>query len=1092
VSHAAVEHFWLDGWGAAPGGYNIQRVQAPAPATQTGAASISLSWTSATTAGNLLIAILGISQAGASGGGITVTPPSGWTLAASADGGNNGARVDIYYIENAASRSGSESFTSSKTKDMTLALFEYSGLATSSSLDKTSTRTDTTATSSTLDTGQTAATTVAGELLIGALAHRAPDAQSAPTGGFTELSEVTSNNATSTSRLNTCHVEQIASATGQFETTTTIATSHEWAAALATFKGVAVGPQTYTRDLSDTGLSVSDSISARVARPLADVAFAPALASDTFTRTQSGATTWGTADSGGAWTAVSGGGLGTTSWATTGTAGTIAINATNAYDRAAYLGPKTTSQEVVVRSAMDTATAGDFAINFGPLLRFSTANGGYRAFLEVSTTGALSLNVVGINATFGWRTGNPVTASLGTYTANQMWWIRAQAMGPYVRARAWLDGNAEPSTWTVGLFDPSPLPAGQVGYHASDLDSAGGHTITVDDFTAITPQSVVFPDVVRPRTDTGITISDSLNVVYTPGTIQRPISDTGLTVSDSLATSRTRVLSDTGASVSDVFSAARVRALTDTGLTVTDSLATLRARPLTDTGLTHSSTLATSRTRVVSDTGATVTDQLRPAVTRPLADTGLTVTDSLARKVTRPLTDTAVTVTEALARARISTLTDVGLAQTDTFALRIIRVLSSVGVTHSDTFARQLFATRALADTATTITDSLATSRARGLTDTGLVVTDSTTLRIGRQLADTGLAVSAAIAPVQLRPLADTALSVSDAIRVAVSRQLADTALSVTDVAGPTLLIQLTDTGLAVSDAITALPTRALADTALALTDSLAIAVSRRLTDTAVSVADSLQRHLAASRAITDQGLVPADSLLRKVAFIATDTALVLTDVLAPLVRRPLTDRAVTITDSIRRLLSKSLSDTGLSLVDTFGRLVRHQLTDQGLVLIDVLGAGKVFSITLTDTIGGVAPGTQRTVVALADIGLFASDQLSTGEAPPPPPPPPPPPAVPVGGYVFTPRPQPQQRQQKRVELELVEVGASISDSLSVSGPDQVVLIPVAIDRPQPSRFVVQANDVGMRLSEAVFVASTTITPKHDDETELLIQLGLI
>lgn len=97
----------------------------------TAGTSASVSWPTATTAGNLLVAILTNSVAMA-----TLTPPASWTVGIK-DVANANPEVVIYYIQNASSRSGAESWTISSGR-WTLELREYSGILTTAALGGTS------------------------------------------------------------------------------------------------------------------------------------------------------------------------------------------------------------------------------------------------------------------------------------------------------------------------------------------------------------------------------------------------------------------------------------------------------------------------------------------------------------------------------------------------------------------------------------------------------------------------------------------------------------------------------------------------------------------------------------------------------------------------------------------------------------------------------------------------------------------------------------------------------------------------------------------------------------------------------------------
>ena len=57
------------------------------------------------------------------------------------------------------------------------------------------------------------------------------------------------------------------------------------------------------------------------------------------------------------------------------------------------------------------------------------------------------------------------------YTANEQWhWVRFQVRGTAIKARIWLDGDAEPSAWDIDITDSSITDAGWVGLHSRSKD----------------------------------------------------------------------------------------------------------------------------------------------------------------------------------------------------------------------------------------------------------------------------------------------------------------------------------------------------------------------------------------------------------------------------------------------------------------------------------------------------------------------------------------------------------------------------------------------------------------------------------------------
>lgn len=139
--------------------------------------TLSCNWPGATTAGNLLVLIVGCSG----GAGVTLTTPAGWTKVGEV---NSSTKLAIFRIENASSHSGSQSVTISSSQVGFVCLSEWSGVAAASALEGFN------STSGTSTTGSTSAytTTNAGDLLIGAIHWGAAGSAftvGSPTNGFT-------------------------------------------------------------------------------------------------------------------------------------------------------------------------------------------------------------------------------------------------------------------------------------------------------------------------------------------------------------------------------------------------------------------------------------------------------------------------------------------------------------------------------------------------------------------------------------------------------------------------------------------------------------------------------------------------------------------------------------------------------------------------------------------------------------------------------------------------------------------------------------------------------------------------------------------
>src|SRR5439155_11248602 len=182
----------------------------------------------ASTAGTLLVATL----AGQKNANFTAGS-TGWARAAGA--GRSNAEAEVWYYANNPGGITSASFTDSGATATAGQLSEWSGVATSSPLDKTGTTTVTLATSAAPATS--ASTTVAGDLAVTAAAEYlalAGTATFTPGTGWTNLGN---SGATSSSYQYTADYRS-GVAIGTVSETVSSSVAGAWAAAVATFKPV--------------------------------------------------------------------------------------------------------------------------------------------------------------------------------------------------------------------------------------------------------------------------------------------------------------------------------------------------------------------------------------------------------------------------------------------------------------------------------------------------------------------------------------------------------------------------------------------------------------------------------------------------------------------------------------------------------------------------------------------------------------------------------------------------------------------------------------------------------------------------------------
>lgn len=197
-----------------------------------GAGSNSVAFDAGNTAGNLLVCAIG------SAGDVTnVTDTAGNTWAKAVDGDTGGTDIygDIWYAMNCAAGANTVSLTGGFGGFEAIAVAEYSGVTTSPALDRTAVATDATGADLTPDSGATATTTQADELLVGAIANQ--EAQSCVWGGsFTERYDGVPASRTVTL------ADRVVAATGAYGAAGTLAGgSPHWVALIATFKAAAAG-----------------------------------------------------------------------------------------------------------------------------------------------------------------------------------------------------------------------------------------------------------------------------------------------------------------------------------------------------------------------------------------------------------------------------------------------------------------------------------------------------------------------------------------------------------------------------------------------------------------------------------------------------------------------------------------------------------------------------------------------------------------------------------------------------------------------------------------------------------------------------------
>jgi hypothetical protein len=224
--------------GRAPGTGGGMSTLVQGSAMATGLSATPTRTISATTAGNWLVATV---QANAG----TITAPAGWSTAVNTTLANP---VAIFFKENIAGGLTSISASLSASTRWLMAVEEWSGIATSSSLGQTATATGT----SGAPTSGTITTTNADDLVVALIGIGNADTLSAPSGGFALQCQAVNGAAQSLGMLH-----QVVSATGSYAAGATSSGVDPYSGAIASFQTAPSVPTTLSVD--DEGITVTTS-----------------------------------------------------------------------------------------------------------------------------------------------------------------------------------------------------------------------------------------------------------------------------------------------------------------------------------------------------------------------------------------------------------------------------------------------------------------------------------------------------------------------------------------------------------------------------------------------------------------------------------------------------------------------------------------------------------------------------------------------------------------------------------------------------------------------------------------------------------------
>lgn len=196
--------------------------------------------------------------------------------------------------------------------------------------------------------------------------------------------------------------------------------------------------------------------------------------SDSFNRTAS--SSWGSADSGGAWTNTGGSASDFSVAAASGGRHLHTAAATRHYSRLS-LSILRSDQTVKIRV---NATSTGAAQSAGLLLRYVDSSNYARAELQFSTTSTITARLV--ERVAGVDTVNASELTSLTHSTSVWVWLRVQTFLQAVRVKVWQDGTSEPTTWTLDGVDNATLAAttGTLGVTSIRETSNTNSNATID------------------------------------------------------------------------------------------------------------------------------------------------------------------------------------------------------------------------------------------------------------------------------------------------------------------------------------------------------------------------------------------------------------------------------------------------------------------------------------------------------------------------------------------------------------------------------------------------------------------------------------
>ncbi len=225
-------------------------------------------------------------------------------------------------------------------------------------------------------------------------------------------------------------------------------------------------------------------------------------ASDTFTRTTSSG--WGTANTGGDWTPVTGT---TADFSTNGSGGVVSVGTAGA-NRAAYLNSVSAQDvNILVRFKTNKVASGGVERVYLVGRRISSGNE-YRGRITINTSGSVQLQATALVSSSETVLGSAATVSGLTFASDTYIYVRFTLTGTSptaIQMKAWLDGNSEPGSYNYTSSDSSSVlqTPGAVGIQSTLAAGASNAPVvfTYDDYTTTnndptptpTPTTAVLP-----------------------------------------------------------------------------------------------------------------------------------------------------------------------------------------------------------------------------------------------------------------------------------------------------------------------------------------------------------------------------------------------------------------------------------------------------------------------------------------------------------------------------------------------------------------------------------------------------------------------